>query len=351
MRTLLKAVAIATLASFALFAGCDNNQTRSGPLPTPAFVDLETPGPNNSWDTITSLTPAPAILPTRNRGVRVGVTAPVGSTFAVSLRSGTAAPVVLPQDSGTNPGPNAGYFQIITTTASSPPLYRLYVRAPSTIADPSNYTIDIVNKSMRTDVTDSTPLSIALTKRMVFTITVSILGSGRVVSNPAGITCGTAPSGAPLTACSATFAESQTVTLAPNSNGGGFKGWSGNCPAMDQVCTLTLNGTSGFGATARFGATTPAAGGTCPTAPVVAGWRWIAIPDCATGVIDAHPGISHPALCDANGFFCCEPGPTGSDSPRCGGIGKIESAPDCRGEGIKAMLRQPGGCYEIDEPW
>ena len=166
MRTVLK-VSLVVVATLALFAACQNNQTRSGPLPTPAFVDLETPGPNNSWDTITSLSPAPAILPTRNRGVRVGVTAPVGSTFAVSLRSGGAAPIVLPQDSGTNPGIAAGYFQIITTTASSPPLYRLYVRAPMTIADPANYTIDIVNKSLRTDVTDSAPLSITLTKRMV----------------------------------------------------------------------------------------------------------------------------------------------------------------------------------------
>ena len=179
-----------------------------------------------------------------------------------------------------------------------------------------------------------------------------ILGSGRVQQSAGGHPVRNGqPSGTPLTACSATFAESQTVTLAPNSNGGGFKGWSGNCPAMDQVCTLTLNAHLGI---RRDGPLRH--DDACRGAARVRrrrwsqAWRWIAIPDCATGVIDAHRAFSHPALCDANGFFCCEPGPTGADSPRCGGIGKIESAPDCRGEGIKAMLRQPGGCYEIDEP-
>lgn len=347
----MNAWTIAACAALALMAACKTDEApRSGPLETPVFADLETPGPNNTWDTITNLTPAPAILPTRGRGVRIGVKAPVGSTLAVSIRSGTGAPVALAQNTGSPAPPEAGYFQVVSTSPASPPVYRLYVRVPLALADPANYTIDIVNKSLRTDVTDSAPLSVALSMRTIFTVSVAIMGSGRVISNPPGITCGTAPSGAALTACRADFPAPVTVSLAPNSNGGGFKGWSGNCPPNDQTCILTLNGTSGFGATAHFGTPVPGEVSTCPTAQTIAGLRWIDIPDCATGVIDAHPGISHPAQCDAQGFFCCEPGGANTNSPRCGGIGKIESAPDCRKTGPHAMLRQPGGCYEIDEP-
>src|SRR5213075_2523612 len=125
-------------------------------------------------------------------------------------------------------------------------------------------------KSARTDVTDSAPLRIILMTRMLYTVSVSVMGSGRVISTPAGITCGTAPSGAALTQCTADFATSTTVSLAPNSNGGGFKGWSGNCPANDQVCILTVNGTSGFGATAHFGTPIPGQVSTCPAAQTVA---------------------------------------------------------------------------------
>lgn len=353
MRITMKLTVFLLATTLATLLGCEDKNPTPGNNPTPVFVELETPGPNNTWDILTSLTPVPAILPTRGRGVRIAVNAPIGSTFDVLVRSGGSAPVVLPENKGTPAPQDAGYFQVVSVSPTSPPVHRLYVRVPQALSDPASYTLDIVNKSLRTDVADSTPLSIVLIPRTIFTVSVNVTGSGRVISTPAGITCGTSPSGAPLTSCRADFAAPVTVSLAPNSNGGGFKGWSGDCPANIQVCTLTLNGTSGFGATAHFGASTGPATSTCPTAQTVAGLRWVDVPDCATGNIAAHPGITHPAVCDSAGFFCCEPAPasyTGPGSPRCGGASMIESAPDCMRNGSRVMLRQPGGCYEVSGP-
>src|SRR5262249_39762791 len=106
-----------------------------------------------------------------------------------------------------------------------------------------------------------------------------------------------------------------------------------------------LDGQTAMGAMAEFG-TSPVPPSICPLAPTIAGLRWIDIPDCATGVSDTHPGIS--LGCDAQGWYCCEPGPLNSNAPRCGGEGRIESPPDCRHHAPTGMLRQPGGCYEVD---
>jgi hypothetical protein len=139
------------------------------------------------------------------------------------------------------------------------------------------------------------------------------------------------------------------VRLAPNpaDSNTKFIGWSGNCAPNVQVCELTLDGTAAVDATAHFGATTiPVSASSCTAAPMLPGLKWIGKPDCAFGTRDQHPGIT--VLCDASGYFCCEPGPQTSNAPRCGGQGKIESAADCRHLGIEAILRQPGGCYELN---
>lgn len=352
MRHVTRIFAIALALAGAFVAGCDGNTPRSGPLETPVFVELQTPSTAGGWITATSLTPAPAVLPTRNRGVRVGFTAPVGSTFTVSLRTpdGTATP--LPENKGTPAPAEAGYFQIMSVdTNKSPPVYLMYVRAPITLTDPANYAIEIVNQSLRTDVTDSAPLVVGLGQRPIFTVTVKVVGSGHVTSNPAGIQCGSTSFGSPLTDCSFDFPPGP-VSLIPGSNTNAkFIGWSGNCAPNVQVCTFALTGQSATNATATFGpSNTTVTPSTCPPAPLLPGLRWIDLPDCATGNIAEHPGISHPALCDAQGYFCCEPGPTGANAPRCGGLGKIESPPDCRQHAPKGMLRQPGGCYEVDSP-
>lgn len=334
----------------ALLAACNGMPPASTQLATPVFVELQTPDASGGWATTTSLTPAPAVLPTRGRGVRVAFTAPANSQFAVALRTpdGTATPV--PQNPGTPAPPEAGYFQVMSVdNTRSPPLYRLYVRAPAALTDPANYAVEIVNQSARTDVADSAPLVVGLRQRPVFTVTVRVVGPGRVVSNPAGIQCGVAPSGAPLSACTFEFPPGP-VSLAPNSNTGArFVGWSGNCAPNQQVCTFALTGTAPVTATATFAGTgSTLAASTCPTAPLLPGLRWIDVPNCATGNIAGHPGIS--LQCDAQGYFCCEPGSPNSNAPRCGGAGRIESLPDCRHQAPRGLLRQPGGCYEVDSP-
>jgi hypothetical protein len=191
----------------------------------------------------------------------------------------------------------------------------------------------------------------SLGQRKVFTVTVQVIGNGHVTSNPPGIQCGTTSSGAPLTNCSYEFGPGQ-VKLNPGSNNLNttkFIAWSGNCPPGVQVCQLTLDGKAPVSATATFGGRgTIASTSACPAAPQLTGLRWIGVPGCATGVLDQHPGITNPAVCDGAGYFCCEPGSQNSNSPRCGGQGKVESAPDCRSYGTKGTLRQPGGCYEVD---
>lgn len=154
-----------------------------------------------------------------------------------------------------------------------------------------------------------------------------------------------------MTQCSHDFGRGQ-VTLNPGSNDLNttkFIGWSGNCLPDVQVCQFTLDGMAPVNATAKFGPrSTAVTVSACPAAPLLPGLRWIDLPSCAFGVLDQHPGITNPAVCDGAGYFCCEPGGSNSNSPRCGGQGKIESAPSCLHLAPRGALRQPGGCYEVD---
>jgi hypothetical protein len=355
---LLLVGAFVALAGAAL-VGCGGGGGAVTQRPTPTFGSLEIPDPSgsNNWATFSTNAPPAAVLPTRGRGVRVNFYAPVGSVFAVSLRDLTGMSVAtLTENTGTPAPPGAGYFQIFDQHPSgSQAIYRMYVRAPLSLVDPANYDILVVDRSLRSDQTDSNPMIVVLRHRPVFTVTVEVIGSGHVTSNPGGIECGRAYSGAPLTHCSYEFGAG-TVTLNPNSNNDPngppttrFKGWEGNCPAGVQSCSITLDGTAPSAAKATF---VPRSNSDPPPtagAPQIPGLRWIDRPDCATNHKDIHPGITLGS--DAAGYFCCEPkaaGSTASGSPRCSG--NIESLPDCEGDGPRALLRQPGGCYEVATP-
>ena len=339
------------LACMALgFASCNGGGSGGGKLATPTLVivkvpDLIAPG---AWLAVS----APfEVLPTKGRGVQVLFTAPVGSVFTVSLRAPNGSVTPLTENTGTQPPPDAGYFQIVTVDpAQSPPTYTMYVRAPQALADPVNFEILIVNHTLRTDSTDSDPLSVSLRKKKIFTVSVTVNGSGHVISTPPGIQCGTSPSGHALTDCTHDFGPGP-VSLAPNSNDPAtthFVGWGGNCAPTQQVCNVALLGDAGVVAIATFGASSTQPS-TCPAAPLLPGLKWADIPDCATGDIAGHPTISHPARCDAQGYFCCE-AVTGASSSRCGGQGQHESLPDCGRLAPNGLLRQPGGCYVIDGP-
>jgi len=341
-----------TFIAIAFLAGCIPSPPRAAKQETPAFSTLEIPNSSgNGWTTYSPVSPPPEILPVKGRAVKVWFYAPLGSVFDVSLRALDGSLTRLSENHGAQEPPENGFFQVLNVNAGvSPPLYTAYVRTPLSLTDQGNYDILVVNKSLRTDVMDSDAMALPLRARKIYMVSVQVAGAGHVTSSPAGIECGISPSGRPLTQCSHDFGAG-SVTLLPGANDlttTKFIGWGGNCDPNTQVCSLVLNGDAALNATANFGArgtvVTPSA---CPAAPLLPGLRWIDLPACATGHIDSHPGISNPALCDAQGYFCCEPGPQNVNAPRCGGSGKIESAPDCLQHQPTGTLRQPGGCYEV----
>lgn len=74
------------------------------------------------------------------------------------------------------------------------------------------------------------------------TLTVSITGSGTVMSAPAGINCTS-------TTCSATFPAGSTIILtATPATGSMFSSWSAGCTPSGNQCTLTLNTNTTIGA-------------------------------------------------------------------------------------------------------
>ena len=78
------------------------------------------------------------------------------------------------------------------------------------------------------------PTSFTLTVNTVGTTTPAGSGSGKIVSNPAGVDCGSK--------CSATFLTSTTVTLkAIPTIGSTFTGWSGDTDCLDGSVTMNNN--------------------------------------------------------------------------------------------------------------
>ena len=63
--------------------------------------------------------------------------------------------------------------------------------------------------------------------------------TGYVTSSPAGINCGTIPTGTPT--CDANFSAGTTVTLTATPNQGGFDRWTGCDTTMGYTCTVSMN--------------------------------------------------------------------------------------------------------------
>jgi hypothetical protein len=90
-----------------------------------------------------------------------------------------------------------------------------------------------------------------VTKQM---LTVTVTGSGAVVSEPAGIDCGTT--------CTALFNPGALITLTARPNpGNDFAGWTGPCAVATASCTVTMNQMTFVSAAFRATPPPPPSGG------------------------------------------------------------------------------------------
>lgn len=336
----LQWVILLPLAALMLAACSESEQT--GPLDTPALVRVEEPQ-GTGWAPVTvagppaNVTVKAQVMPVR--AVRVVFTGPLGS-YEPSVQTLSGATVVGIPGGRASAAPDGSHFEIASVDANtSPPTHTMFVQLPTDIEDPLGFFLRIINRSQSSNRTDSAPLVIEFARRPLYTVSVTVIGDGRVTSNPPGITCGTSPAGQPLTDCSFDFGAPMTVQLLPGSGTTAFRSWAGACTPSNQVCALGLNGTA-LSTTANFtGAAPPAPTGACPAPALVPGWTFRGLPLC-----DALPP-GQTRNCDATAQFCCY-AQAGANAPRCGGAGNAEARATCRGVGTNTLLIQPWGCYD-----
>jgi hypothetical protein len=154
---------------------------------------------------------------------------------------------------------------MISETTNNQADYVMQVQLPASLTTPIpnlgkavGVDILVVNKSLRTDTTDSDPMIVSLGAAFS-TVTVMVNGAGHIqsiwtppvgipgqtTSASPGILCGISSLGRNLTTCTFDFPPG-TLTLAPNSRDNSvdhFDGWSSGCPTdPTQSCILTLDG-------------------------------------------------------------------------------------------------------------
>jgi hypothetical protein len=344
----LIAVAAATLA------GCTNDPREQ--LATPTFGQLHIPDPSRPgiWNG-TSATAGEVVRlnPVPGRSVRIWFYASAGGTFSVALRELDGNPTALALTTGCGsmtPAAASGCYEVLTSNPPSDPahqtLYSMHVSAPSGYA--LNYDIRVIDVAPPGgDRANSEAMVVKMRQLRNFVVNVTVIGSGLIESEPAGIRCGLANSGNTFSTCSATFGPgqiklpAQPATLVSTSNR--FRQWEGNdCPPLQQTCVITLY-PIGLGPTvlvARF--TDGAAGATitqsCKPAGLMEGWTFDAAPLAPASILGAT------VVCDAQGYVVCSlrPGGQTSTTPsRCAPT-EMESPPMCATTGARLFI---GGCY------
>jgi Pro-kumamolisin, activation domain/Divergent InlB B-repeat domain len=166
------------------------------------------------------------------------------------------------------------------------------------------------------------------------TLSVSVTGSGTVMSSPAGINC-------PST-CSATYAANTQVTLtAAPANNWSFEGWGGPCSGVGN-CVVTMNAAQSV--TATFAQTQ----------------ETLNVSVSGSGTVNSSPsGISCPSVCTMN--YASGTTVTLSAAPS-GGATFSGWGGACSGNGscmvtmnqiesVTAMFSSPGGSSPMSRTW
>jgi uncharacterized repeat protein (TIGR02543 family) len=136
------------------------------------------------------------------------------------------------------------------------------------------------------------------------TVTVQVIGKGRISSNRSGIDCGDG-----LKACHAVFTSGSEITLEARETAGGwdFDAWDGDCvSASDDECVLTTLGTTTYQVTARYSGPATAASTLSVSAALVDSDDTDTTPDSG-GNVDGG-GID----CGSSGTACSATVATGS---------------------------------------
>jgi hypothetical protein len=276
-----------------------------------------------------------------------------GSQLHVRATPAGGTTVTIPEaPNGTTPS-LPGFFQVLSVDRTKTPAqWHVNIQLPSTtFQGVRDFTVAITSslpqpKNVLTAGAgvESLPLNFRLFAVTNYNLTVTVMGNGTVIGT-GGINCSSGATGV----CSKGYSPGVTslapVTVTLRATAGGsisFQSWSGLCSGTSPICTVTLDGTAAGAVTAMF-QDSGAATTLCPAPPatVAVGGRTLSyadMPECSPSV-----GASTPALCDAQGYFCCET-QTGATSARCGGQDRHEFPPDCH-QNLNYSI-QSGGCYQ-----
>ena len=360
MRKTVQALALCCVAALGIFSMIASGPPRP-PSPSapaaPTLLSLEIPNNvfGNAFSGIAPAIPATAtapatyfvlpLLPTTAPIVRTVLRTPYPSDLAVTATdTSRGVSATLPQLPSGSTGTSTGFFQVISLVPNDPATWTIVIRYPDSFQG---------SKSISTSITDtvggtpSPPLTFVMAFRgSTVTVTrVTANNDGRIRSNPPGIDC---PG-----VCSFDFMTSTSVLLAQSvvSNSTEFTGWTGNCSGTGGCLVQLLAPGAAIipvnpSVTANFrirANTSIPPTMLCPTAPLVAGRRWVAQPHCGSP-----PPLGATLQCDAQGYFCC--GVSGGvATARCPGGNETPAtcAADSLGVfGSNLTLIQPGGCYE-----
>ena len=200
--------------------------------------------------------------------------------LAVTL-AGTGTGTVTSNPSGINCGQtckasfNPGEQVILTATAGANSHFSGWGGACSASGSNSTCTVSLSASQQVTATFDST------LSGPVLAVSRTGTGTGTVVSNPAGINCGTT--------CSANFASGTSVTLTETSAANStFAGWSGGgCSGDSTTCVVTLSTSQNVTATFTLNQSVFALG--------------VSLAGSGTGMVASNPqGISCQPTCSAN---------------------------------------------------